>query len=283
MSGAPLDFDRAEDLVLDVRIERLILALERLAGGDLDERVPISPRHDAIDALAHGANALAGELQYASASLRRALSAAEAASHSKSALLRDVADEIRALVRAERADLLLALADDLVDLSKVERGTFDYDMRPLALPEGVAEIVRGLEGEAHRKGLELLVEVVPPLPALVLVDARRLRQILTTIIGNAVKFTERGRVVVRLQAVGETSVAVEVADTGIGIVASLVETLFVPFRHVGPASGEKLGASGLALAKRLAEGMGGDVRLVESTPGRGTTFCVLLPVTSVTT
>jgi signal transduction histidine kinase len=283
--------DRPEDDVdVHVRIERLVLALERLAGGDLDERVPISPRHDAIDAIAHGANALAGEFQYVSTRLRRLLSAAETASQSKSALLRNVAGQIRALARAQSPDpllvarSLLALADDLVDVSQIESGTFDYDLQPFALPEAVAEVLRGLEAEAHRKGLELSLEVAPPLPPFVVVDARRLRQILTTLVRNAVQFTERGGVVVRLHAVGETRVAVEVIDTGIGIAESRADTLFVPFRQVEPASGGKLGASGLGLplAKRLAQGMGGDVRLIESAPGKGTSFCVLLSVTPAT-
>ena len=293
----------AVDAALRSRMERLLLALERLAGGDLEERVPISPQHDALDAIAHAANVLAGELQYASRSLREDMNTAEAASRSKTAVLRSAAravrspalailDDLRALAspglddarRTEAlartlggAQALLALSDDLLDVANVESGTFEYDMQCVPLRETVIDVVRALELDAERKGLALLLEVVPPLPATIVVDGRRLRQILGTLVGNAIRFTERGHVVVRLQAAGPSAVALEVIDTGVGIAASEAEALFTPFRAM---EGTKLGAGGfgLALAKRLAEGMGGDVRLLESMPGRGAAFCALLSV-----
>jgi signal transduction histidine kinase len=290
----------------DPRIQELILALERLAAGQLDERATISSRHDSIDAVAHGVNVLAGELQYASRNQRRAMHAAEAASRAKTAFLRNVSDEIRVSLQGileqvqllagpgvedsrreevrsnllTRGRALLALAEELLDVSKVEAGAFEFEMRSVALRETVTDIVRSMEPEAHRKTLDLLLEIVPPLPSAIVTDPRRLHQILTHIVGNAIKFTTRGRVVVRLQAAGAAAIAVDVIDTGIGISASHAETIFTPFHPAEPSTGRGLGSAGLglALSRRLAVGMGGDVRLVESRPGGGTTFCVLLPV-----
>jgi signal transduction histidine kinase len=271
------------EVATDARIERLILALERLAAGDLDERVPISSRHDGVDAVAHGLNVLAAELQYETRNLRRALHEAQAASRAKTAVLRKAGNEIRlqleGLAGHPKAPGLVELAEGLLDLSRLEdEGPFHFVAERVPLRETVAEVVQSLEAAARRKGLELVLEVVAPVPQAIAVDAGRLRHILAHVAGNAIKFTQKGRVLVRLQAAGPDAIALDVIDTGIGIPASEAESVFRPFlREPSEARALEGAGLGLALARRLARGMGGDVRLVESSP-QGTTFSVLLPV-----
>jgi signal transduction histidine kinase len=277
----------------DPRVERLILALERLVAGDLEERVPLSPGHDRIDAVSHGLNALAGELQYASRNLRRRVNDAEAVSRAKSAVFRKVGHEIRLQLQrfADRSEgdagdgaplrALLELADGLLDIARLESSEFELVLEPVPLRETVAAIVQGLEPAALAKGLELQLDVVPPVPQTIMADGKRLRGILAHIAGNAVKYTTRGHVVVRLQAAGPEAIAVDVIDTGTGISASQAETIFEPFRaEPSDAPGLKGSGLGLAFARRLARAMGGDVQLVESRPQAGSTFSVLLPVRS---
>jgi CheY-like chemotaxis protein len=135
--------------------------------------------------------------------------------------------------------------------------------------------------------LALEVEIDPAFPARVRGDAARIRQVLLNLIGNAVKFTERGNVTVRVRRAREErtgrSVAVfEVADTGIGIPAAALPDLFAPFHQVDQSDRRRFGGSGLGLviSKRLVEAMGGEI-LVESEPGRGSTFRVSLPLEEV--
>jgi signal transduction histidine kinase len=263
-----------------------MLALERLVAGDLEERVPLSPGHDGIDAVAHGLNALAGELQYASRNLRRRVHDAEAVSRAKSVVFRKVGHEIRFLLerladqrQAPHVRALLELADGLLDIAQLESGEFASVLEPVPLHETVADIVRGLEPVASAKGLELQLDVVPPVPQTIVADGKHVRVILANVAGNAVKYTSKGHIVVRLQAAGPDAIAVDVIDTGVGIPASQAESIFEPFR-AEPSDARGLAGTGLGLAfaRRLARGMGGDVRLVQSSPQAGSTFCVLLPV-----
>ena len=290
----------------DNRIELLLTCLERMAGGGLDERAPVSDRHDVLDAFAHGLNVLVGELHYTSLHLRRAMTEAQAANHAKTAFLRNISHEIRTPLSAmitlaqllgtpglsepRRGEIqkrmlangraLMALIDDLLDVSKVEAGMLDFEPAPTALLETVEDAVRALEPEAHRKDLELSVEPVGSLPLAIVVDPGRFRQILTNVFGNAIKFTERGSIRVRLERAGDDAVAIDVIDTGIGISPSQSEALFAPFQQADASIARRFGGTGLglALSKHLAQRMGGDVLLVESRPGLGSTFRISLPI-----
>ena len=295
----------------DARVDALLTALEHMAGGDLDRRVAVSPTHDEIDAIAHGVNVLVGELQFTTAGLKRATLEAEAANRAKTTFLRNISHEIRTPLSAilalgerlaadgvtdeRRADLvarllsnggvLLALVDDLLDLSKVEAGRLRFELEPTA-PLGIAvEAAAALEIEAERKGVTLAVESAGTPPPSIATDPRRLRQILTNLIGNAIKFTERGSVTVRVAASDDgTRLVIDVSDSGIGLTTAQAEALFAPFQQGDASIAQRFGGSGLglALSRRLAEGLGGTVELLRSAPGRGSTFRVVLPAPPAT-
>jgi two-component system, sensor histidine kinase and response regulator len=134
---------------------------------------------------------------------------------------------------------------------------------------------------AHGKGLELIMDVAEEVPAALIGDARRLRQIVVNLVGNAVKFTDRGHVLVRVRPDAETyggmRLRFDVQDTGIGIPIERQARIFEPFVHGNLAGREGVGL-GLAITRRLVEAMGGEVS-VDSTPGAGTTFSFVLPFT----
>ncbi|HEY2748989.1 MAG TPA: ATP-binding protein [Polyangia bacterium] len=290
----------------DNRIDELLTALEHMAGGDLDRRVSISSAHDEIDALAHGVNVLVGELQYTTAGLERAKHDAEEANRAKTAFLRNISHEIRTPLAAilgltellvadagaetrrqqllarvsSNGRVLLALVDDLLDLAKVEAGRLQLEsvaVAPLAI---VAETVANLETEAQHKSLRLSVDAVGDLPALVATDPKRLRQILTNLIGNAIKFTAHGAITVRVAySAAAAQLSVDVADTGIGLTAAQAARLFAPFQQGDDSIAMRFGGSGLglALSRRLAEGLGGTLEIASSAPGVGSTFRLVLP------
>ncbi len=175
------------------------------------------------------------------------------------------------------AEALLAIIDDVLDVSKIEAGKLviapaDFDVRRM-----VEEVAETLAPRAHARGLELVVMVDADVPELLCGDAGRLRQILINLGGNAVKFTEQGEVVVRMTALERNDrdqcVRFAVTDTGIGIPAEAHGHLFQPFVQAEASTTRRFGGTGLGLAicKQLCELMGGEIGL-ESAPGRGSTF-----------
>ena len=243
----------------------------------------------------------------------RAREAAEEASRVKSQFLASVSHELRtplnavlgfAQLLADRGDgplgvrqgefvenillagrHLLALINDLIDLSKIEAGKLDLASDRFTLGGELTQALWLLAPAASTKGLELIVDVAEAVPPALIGDPRRLRQILVNLVGNAVKFTERGHVLVRVapdaEMYGGIRLRFDVVDTGAGIPLEHQARLFEPFLH-GEVRGEVAGRDGvglgLALTRRLVETMGGNVS-VESTPGSGTTFSVVLPFT----
>lgn len=288
------------------RLANLLASLERMAGGDLNHRVPISARHDEVDAIGHAINVLVGELQIMAEGLRRAKEEAEAASLAKTIFLRNASHEIRTplsvvlgmsdLIASQQlpenridelhqrivsnGKALVGILDDLLDLAKVEAGKIDFDLHPISLRAMIEEILTSFEGEAERKGVQLLIEDDEAENHRAVADVKRLRQILTNVIGNAVKFTAKGRIAVRLaRSSDEKQVLLDVKDTGIGMTPAQSRLLFEPFVQADATIARRFGGSGLglALSKRFAEGMGGSLEVLESNHGSGTTFRLVLP------
>ncbi len=172
---------------------------------------------------------------------------------------------------------LLAILDDVLDVSKIEAGRFDVERVPCSLVEQVEETLSLLRGRAQEKGLALSVDYLFPLPETISSDAGRLRQILMNLVSNAIKFTESGGVRLTVFASEVDSraarVHVEVVDDGIGIAAESLPRLFQPFVQADSSMTRRFGGTGLGLAisKRLAQMLGGDIE-VASTPGAGSRF-----------
>ena len=170
---------------------------------------------------------------------------------------------------------LLELINGILDLAKVESGRVSLEKVPFSPREVVERVLETLAIRAHEKGLELVGRIDLGVPELVLGDPFRLRQILINLIGNAVKFTDRGHVLVVLQTDPAAAglLQVEVRDTGIGIPADKLDSLFQAFNQVDSSTSRRYGGSGLGLAivARLVALMGG-VTTVESRPGEGSVF-----------
>jgi len=174
-------------------------------------------------------------------------------------------------------DTLLRIIGDILDFSKMEAGKLTLESLDFDLATTVEEVGALLATRAHAKGLELIVAVAPDVPTALRGDPFRLRQILTNLVGNAIKFTERGEVVVHARLAEETAVAITVAftvtDTGIGITAEERGRLFQSFSQADNSTTRKYGGTGLGLVitRQLLEMMGGTID-VESEPGTGSTF-----------
>jgi PAS domain S-box-containing protein len=242
------------------------------------------------------------------AALVRAKEAAEAADRAKSEFLAVVSHEIRTpingvigfakmledspLTNDQREQLAMIhssgralekLINDILDLSKIEAGKFEIEHSAFVLHRCIEEVCNFFVPQARVAGLSLNLTIEPGVPPIINSDAARLRQILTNLIGNAVKFTERGGVKVHVSAgKGEpmpdgihhrVRLFFAVSDTGIGIPADKIGELFRPFMQVDTSSKRRRGGTGLGLviSKRLCDVMGGTVS-VDSRPGEGSTF-----------
>ncbi|HEX8489283.1 MAG TPA: response regulator, partial [Propionibacteriaceae bacterium] len=178
---------------------------------------------------------------------------------------------------------LLVLIDDILDLSKIEAGEMTIVLEPFDLRALIEECTDLISVTASKKGLDLVVYLDDVAPRRVLGDAARLRQVCINLLANAVKFTAEGEVLVTvrtaLTGVGRLEVAIEVADTGIGITAEGIEQLFRPFLQVDATSTRPYGGTGLGLviSRRLARAMGGDVTAA-SRFGSGSAFTATVVV-----
>ena len=179
------------------------------------------------------------------------------------------------------AEALLAVLNDILDFSKIEAGKLDIESVPTDLQALLEDVAELLSTRAREKGVELILHVRPNTPSRVMADPGRLRQVLMNLIGNAVKFTERGHVLIRVEATHRDDRSAEIRfsvhDTGIGITLEQQSRLFEKFTQADASTTRRFGGTGLGLAisRNIVELMGGRLGMV-STPGEGSEFSFIL-------
>ena len=243
------------------------------------------------------------EVQERTADLKVAKLAAEEANEAKSRFLATMSHEIRTpmngmlvmadlLARAELAprerryaqvisrsgQSLVAIINDILDLSKIEAGKLDLESIPLRVSDVTDTVIALFAERAFGKGLDLAAYVSPDAVRPVLGDPVRITQIVSNLVNNALKFTESGSVLVRVDA-SPSALRIEVSDTGVGIAEDKLETIFASFSQADQSTARRYGGTGLGLSicKTLAEAMNGSI-VVASEVGRGSAFTVELPL-----
>ena len=298
-------YQHAPDVLQNVRAALLGESVSWTAPvGALTYETHCAPRHDAAGELVEviGVSRDITERQRAEAAMRVAKEAAEAATRAKSEFLANMSHEIRtpmngilgmtelaldtpltpeqheylSLVKSS-ADSLLGVINDILDFSKIEAGKMGLEAVDFPLRQSLDDTIRALAVRAHAKGLELTCHVHADVPDALVGDPGRVRQIVVNLAGNAIKFTERGRVTVEVavqeQMAEDVLLHFSVSDTGIGIPADKQQTIFAAFSQADSSTTRKYGGTGLGLtiSAQLAGLMGGRL-WVESEVGQGSVF-----------
>jgi signal transduction histidine kinase len=193
----------------------------------------------------------------------------------------DLSDELRDYIvtMSSSAEALMAILNDLLDFSKLEAGMVRAEATAFDLPSTLDAVIAPRRPTTTKKGLDLRAVLDEDVPSEVMGDSLRLRQILTNLVDNAIKFTARGSVVVQVRKGSHGFVRFEVVDTGIGIPSAVADTLFDPFVQADGTTTRRYGGTGLGLSicRQLVDLMGGTIGLV-STPGMGSSFWFELPM-----
>ena len=172
---------------------------------------------------------------------------------------------------------LLSIINDILDFSKIEAGKLELESQPLDLNNCIEEVMELFASQADEKALDLIYQIDPEVPAFIEGDITRLRQIIDNLVGNAIKFTEKGEIFIKVEKLSAMADSIEllfsIRDTGIGISAQKTERLFKEFSQLDASTTRKYGGTGLGLtiSQRLVKMMGGEIR-VESIEGKGSTF-----------
>ncbi len=188
---------------------------------------------------------------------------------------------------------LLALINDILDLSKIESGTVTLELQDESFANVGQQVERAFRHVAQSRGLGFDVELAPGLPPSLYTDSQRLQQVLRNLLSNAFKFTQKGRVSVRIEPVesgwsvdhdrlkhAQTVLGFFVTDTGIGLATTKQKIIFEAFQQADTGTARKYGGTGLGLSisREIARLLGGELRLLESEPGKGSTFVLYLPL-----
>ncbi len=281
--------------------------VQAIGDGKLDARVHLV-RDDELGEIADNLNQMATSLESMTLELHRQKEKAETANRAKSLFLANMSHEIRTPMTAilgmthlaleaanpleqrrlfmtvqHSAENLLVILNDILDFSKIEAGQLHLDHHPFNLDRLLNSLVANMTPLAMQKGLKLLVSKSAAVPHAVIGDDLRIHQILLNLVGNAVKFTDRGSITLRLETADDRAVAERVSlhfsvtDTGIGVAPDKLDEIFKSFEQVDGSYSRKYGGTGLGLtiSKQLAGLMGGTLS-VESVANHGSTFHLLL-------
>lgn len=300
--GLWLFFDRT----LTRRVARLVTASNNFADGKLSDRAALLGS-DELSQISIAFDRMAAKIQENTKDLERSKKAAEVANRAKSEFLANMSHEIRTpmnailgfsdLLQDMTADstcqsyleairssgkTLMSLINDILDLSKIEAGKLQLSSEPINIRGLIQEIYQIFLVKAKEKGIELLVIVDSSLPETIAFDEVRLRQILFNLVGNAIKFTEKGYVKISVSSEllikQEIQLILTIEDTGIGIAQEDQQRIFDVFTQSEGQSTRRYGGTGLGLTitRRLTEMLGGSIKLI-SELGKGSTFTCIFP------